>query len=424
MRSSRRIRAFGSIWIVFLGMAFVGMLGLAVDLAYLSLCTEQAQNVADATAFAGAWGLRHSQNAGGSLTAQTQSAFNASQATAQANTIGGQSVNVLNTDIVVGHFYRQGDPTTRPGFYSAPSPYANPYNAIQATAQRTNAINGPVPLMFGGIFGLASQSLTASAVALSTAGSAPGILILDPTSSSTLNITSTNASLTSQNGPIVVNSSSSTAFMASGTVSITASEIDIVGSYKGLGSVSLPTVKTGQKALADPLAALPAPAATGTAGTVSNKIYQPGYFSSGIHLSGSGTYTFQPGIYVIDNGLAATGTLALTGTNVTFIVRTGSVSLTGSGGMSFSPPASGTYSGVTVFQLPADTSAASLTGTSGTSITGALYFPGACLSLTGASSNFSNQIIAYQLHLTSGTPSIVVAAGTRFGAASNICLVQ
>lgn len=420
MRSSRGIRGFGSVWVVMIGMAFVGLLGLAVDMAYVSLCTEQAQNTADAAALAGAWGLRRSQNAGGSQTAQTQSAFTAAQNTALANYIARQSVTITNADIVPGHFYRPGDSKTYLGFVSDPAKGGLPYNAVQATAERTAAANGPVALMFGRIFGVPGQSLTSSAVAI-IGGRPPGIIVLDPGGSAALDLTGS-VYIASQNGSIAVNSSSSTGFKATGSVQIVASEIDVVGSYKATGSVTLPPVKTGQTAVVDPLAGLPAPAATGPAGVLTGTVFQPGYYANGISVTGSSNYTFQSGIYVIDKGISAAGSTVLSGSNVTLIIRTGSISMTGSSSLSLSAPTSGPYAGVTIFQLPTDSSAASLTGTSAT-LTGTLYFPAASLSYTGTSASFSNQIIAYQLHL-SGTASLTVPAGLRFGYTGGIALVQ
>jgi hypothetical protein len=67
------------------------------------------------------------------------------------------------------------------------------------------------------------------------------------------------------------------------------------------------------------------------------------------------------------------------------LTATDGISLSGKGNVTLSPPTSGLYTGLTLFQDRTSSAAASITGDSGFNVTGSLYFAGALLTVTGNS---------------------------------------
>ena len=161
----------------------------------------------------------------------------------------------------------------------------------------------------------------------------PTIVILNPTVSGALTL-SGNASL-NIGGTLYVDSGSSSAISASGNSHVTALVIDVHGGYQKSGNATFSvTPATMQPVLADPLAYLIAPTASGgTSVNVSGNSTQtinPGIYRS-IKVSGNGSLTLTPGLYIITGG----------GLSVT-----GNGSLSGSGVMIYNGGSGGTYGGI------------------------------------------------------------------------------
>lgn len=102
-----------------------------------------------------------------------------------------------------------------------------------------------------------------------------------------------------------------------------------------------------------------------------------GNFSS----TGSSSITMGSGLYEVGGNLQLTG--PLTGNGVTFYTQ-GSTTVTGSSNLTLTAPTSGMYSGVLLFQSRSDSSAVSITGSSGSTIQGIVYAPDSPLTLTGS----------------------------------------
>ncbi len=107
------------------------------------------------------------------------------------------------------------------------------------------------------------------------------------------------------------------------------------------GNIS-PVPVTGQPPTPDPLRFMPkpsqpaaAPAPSSTSGKNATTTYYPGYYASGLSLSG--TAVLSPGIYYI-NGNFSTNTGTVTGNGVMiFIDANGSLSLAGNGSVTLVP---------------------------------------------------------------------------------------
>ena len=222
------------------------------------------------------------------------------------------------------------------------------------------------------------------------------VYVLDASAGGALNL-SGNATL-SVDGVLVVDSSNTNAVKASGNAVVTAAGgFQVVGGVSASGKASVPA-PTGQPgATGDPLASLAAPTkgtvlpAVNVSGRTSQTI-NPGTYSS-IRVSGQAVLTLNPGIYYIaGGGLSVTGNGSIKGDRVMIYNggggegSYGGIALSGNGTVSLSAPTSGAYSGILFFQDRDNTRAMSLSGGSALSdIRGAIYAPGALLTLTGNS---------------------------------------
>jgi hypothetical protein len=122
-----------------------------------------------------------------------------------------------------------------------------------------------------------------------------------------------------------------------------------------------------------------------------NIVLQPGVYIGGISITGKGSITLSPGIYYMQGGgFSSTGQGALTGNQVMIYNNPQSnsdvINLAGQGATSLSPPTSGPYQGVLLFQhrtgVQPDVSVSG-SGTAPMSISGTFYAPGALLKVTG-----------------------------------------
>ncbi len=133
---------------------------LAVDVAWVAVVRNQLQNAADAAALAGARVL----TSGGTALNWSQAATAANQAVALNAAAGVQ----LSTGAVTAGYwnltrtpYGMQATTITPGTYDVP--------AVQVTVSRSTHVNGGnIPLLLGGLLGVASTSGSATAVAVVT----------------------------------------------------------------------------------------------------------------------------------------------------------------------------------------------------------------------------------------------------------------
>jgi Flp pilus assembly protein TadG len=211
---------------------------------------------------------------------------------------------------------------------------------------------------------------------------------------------------------VLVDSGSAKALTLTGSSSISAKYIGIAGSYSDSSNSPnslVPIPVTGISAASDPLAgkvsppaydpsscqADPHPTSSVTIGP--SDPTQPVCYN-GLSISGGGDVTLKPGVYVINGAFSSSGSTTVTTEDpsacgcdpgVTFYLPApnGSVSLTGSGGMTLSAPTTATnaYDGILFYQDPLDTNSMKLAGSSSAVIEGIVYAPSASLSLSGSS---------------------------------------
>jgi hypothetical protein len=223
---------------------------------------------------------------------------------------------------------------------------------------------------------------------------------------------------TVSNCSILDDSSDPTAALKrTGSGSISAQAIGIVGNYHQTGSGSIsPTPTTGMTAVSDPLS-LTAPsyvpsscnAAFNHSGSTSVTIPGPAVPGGticydGISNTGSGTITFPTGTYVINGNFSNSGSAGLSGTTgVTFYMAPGNntLSISGSGTINLAAPNAGVYSGILFYQDSGDTKTISISGSSSGTFSGIFYAPTAELDLTGSSgASFNTDLVVSSLTIT------------------------
>jgi len=204
---------------------------------------------------------------------------------------------------------------------------------------------------------LASNASGASALAEAIAFPC-ALCVMNPSARGAL-VATGRAGFTITGGSVVVDSNAQDAALWTGSASTSATAIDIVGSYRADGRVSLdPTPQTGVAPMADPLSGLTAPVLTGPAQpdpnadgrpsepgprqdrtprgqsdphgkphdgpqppdhTATPVTLSPGIYD-GLTVSGNAQVTLSPGVYVIAGPVNVSGNATLTGTGVTVYV--------------------------------------------------------------------------------------------------------
>jgi hypothetical protein len=222
-----------------------------------------------------------------------------------------------------------------------------------------------------------------------------------------------NGNLTMPDCGVLVDSASAKALTLTGSSSIAAKYIGIAGSYSDSSNSPnslVPIPVTGIAAASDPLAGKvsppsydpsscqgdPHPTSSVTIGP--SDPTQPVCYN-GLSVSGGGDVVLKPGVYVVNGAFSTTGSVNVrvqttaecgcTDPGVTFYLPApnGSVSLTGSGGLSLAAPTTATnaYDGILFYQDPLDTNSMKLAGSASAVIKGIVYAPSASLSLSGSS---------------------------------------
>ena len=222
------------------------------------------------------------------------------------------------------------------------------------------------------------------------------IYVLDPSAAGALSL-SGSASINIK-GTLVVDSSSSSAIVASGAAEVTASGgVLVEGGVIVSGSARV--AKTGTpSATLNPLENLAEPSVSGTPVSInvsgsSSRTIGPGVYSQ-INVSGSGKLTMTGGVYVIEGGgFSISGAGSVSGSGV-FIVNAGSdypsaggsyagITLSGAGSYNLAPMTSGTYSGILFYQTPDNSKAMTVSGAA-TGMSGTIDAPSASLTVSGS----------------------------------------
>jgi Flp pilus assembly protein TadG len=393
----------------------MGVMALVFDGGLLMAERRRAQSVSDAAALAAAYSLYNNYATNKGLDPNGTAAKLARQIASDNGYTNDGDTSTVTVNI---------PPLT--GSFKGKSGYAEVN--VQYNQQRC----------FSGIWGSSTISVTGRSVARGISSPAsPAILLLDPSMAKALDSTG-NGLISDTGGAIVIDSNNADAANITGGGNVSAPNINIYGGYNTTGGGQfVGTLKTGVAPTADPLSSLAVPDPT-TLTLQSSSNYkissggtytlQPGLYKGGIAISApSGTVTLEPGIYYMQGGgFSNSGGINLTGSGVMIYndpaKSSDEVDLTGNGTLTLSPPTTGTYKGVTIFENRTATATVKITGNGGMSLTGAVYAAAAEVDLTGNGSLnvIGSQIIANNMKVTGNgsvnvnyTPDATPARDTR-----------
>jgi hypothetical protein len=136
------------------------------------------------------------------------------------------------------------------------------------------------------------------------------------------------------------------------------------------------------------------------------KTISPGVFKGGIVVSGQGNLVMQPGVYYMDGGgfsFTGQGSLAAVGVMIFTAPKQSSdvIDISGTGNILLSPPTTGLYKGLSLFQDRESTNTLSVSGGGGMNITGTFYAANAMMKVSGGGdSKVGSQYISRYLTIT------------------------
>ena len=237
-------------------------------------------------------------------------------------------------------------------------PVTGPYQGQKGFAEVI--ITSQLSRAFSGIFGSNDLAVTSRSVAAGTMiPSKASILVLDPKKKGSLKLKGKNSSISVQ-GDIVVDSKSKDAVKVDKKSQIHAEHLLVTGSVsrKSKGLIDA-DVQTGVVATSDPMQSLPTPAKSTTLDpndfktSVNGKdVFKlpPGTYKE-LKFSKDDVVQMQPGIFHVENGVEFKGSTSVDGQEV-MIFNAGKkgFKIESTGEVSITPPTSGIYEGISLFQ--------------------------------------------------------------------------
>jgi hypothetical protein len=348
-------------------IALMSMVAIALDGGMLLDRRRSCQAAADAAALAAAEDLYYNWQGNRGMDTQ-KTAYQSALDTASANGFnndGTSSIVTINIPPKTGNF-------------------------VGLAGYAEVIIQYNQPRGFSGILGSGDMPVRARAVARALwVPFNNGIIVLHPTAQGAL-YANGNGSTSVANANIIVDSNNSLAAETVGNAVITDVNkvIDITGSNPGYSGDFKGTILTGQYPVPDPLAYLPEPDPNTmpiqTVPSTGNDItLYPGVYQGGLSFSGQTNVTMKPGIYYMQGGgfsFAGQGNLNATGVMVFSDVG---ISVTGLGSVTWSPPTTGIYKGISYFEDRLSSATAKVAGNGQYNITGTFYVAGGLTDLQG-----------------------------------------
>jgi hypothetical protein len=353
----------------------LGFAGTSVDVGYWRYQQRQQQNAVDSAAVGGAQALDAAgcpSQSSATTAAQTDAATYgyASSAVAVSNppTTGAYAGNTCAVSVTVT--------AKKPGFFAQ---------------------------IFGSRFGLITESTSATAELVSTNNNC--IYLMSTTSTSNFN----GGAVSAPGCGVSINGPSK---FCGGT--ITAARIGYAGAAPTVcGQPFGSATPAPQMTAPNPCSNITActylannPPATTNCQTLQgnmNQTLSPGCYNT-LTMGGCGTVTLKPGVYVL-NGTSNFSNSSFVGTGVTFYVTASGTApdFSTANSATISPPTTGTYANVLYYQVPTNTSAPNLSGSS-VHWSGLVYAPGALnVNFDGAKGDYDVLVLgSANLNSTSG----------------------
>lgn len=263
-----------------------------------------------------------------------------------------------------------------------------------------------------------------------------GILCLDPTSAASLKVQGQCYGLVPDSAVIVNSSDGSAADGGGQGGSLTSKSFEITGGVNQSGGEQfLGPIHTGVPPTPDPYRNLaePDPATMPTrrlnqakvedlGGGLKRYTLDPGVYDGGLSFSGQDVVVLKPGNYYMKGGgfkFSGTDSTSLTAQGVMLYNgpgnngRAGDISITGTASVTWTPPTTGVYQGLSFFQARNVTQTITISGNGNMNIKGAYYARDAMIDIGGNGVNYiGNQFIAWQMTMHgSGTYIVPWDAG-------------
>jgi Flp pilus assembly protein TadG len=422
-RASRARRGSVIPLIAVLLPALFGMMAIVIELGMAMDSRRKAQVAADLAALAGATDIFTNYNS----YKRNGYFFNQAQQAALNNALA----NGFNND-------RQSNTVTVNIYDETRNPYPNLQGGQWQTIRPPRdfiyievIINAKQPRFFSSIWSTDPLPIAARAVARTNfAANQAGVLVLDPSSKGSFNVTGGASVVITGDASLVVDSANAAGATTTGSGNVLSSVYYFSGT-PGWNSTSSGTfnnlatglfdssiINSGVPPTPDPLAGLPVPTMPPTAtlpdGKLANRAVNwtgnnqygavngvltlsPGTYA-GISGSGSGTIVLQPGIYYMNGGgfgISGGASMTVSGPaspdtgNGVMIYNnpqsnSDNLSFTGTSGFVYLPaPDIGTYKGISLFQARSATNTVSVNGNGNTQITGTFYAAGGTLGISG-----------------------------------------
>jgi hypothetical protein len=219
------------------------------------------------------------------------------------------------------------------------------------------------------------------------------------TSSSGSTGTTSSGSSTSSSGSSGTGSSGSSSSSSSGSSSSS------TGSTSSSGSTGSSSSTSGSSSSSSSSSSGSSSTSSSGGGSGTTYYLTPGVFSGGLKFSGQDSVVMAPGIYYMDGGgFSFSGQGSLTGSGVMiYNAPSGSsdnISITGKGNVSLTPPTSGPYTGLLLFQDRTSNADMKVTGNGSFDITGTFYAAGANVKIEGNGDvSVGSQYISNQLDI-------------------------
>jgi putative Flp pilus-assembly TadE/G-like protein len=243
-----------------------------------------------------------------------------------------------------------------------------------------------------------------------------GIHVLDPSQKGALNATGTGTASVTGGAKVIVNSDNPEAAITNGGT-VTATELDITGgiSSTGSGGGFFGGINLGTPPQPDPLRGIPEPDPTmlsdqshgNTHFSNGSHTLSPGVYHGGITIGGQASATLLPGIYYMDGGgfqMSGQGNLYAAGVMIFNAPKSSSdvITITGSssGSVYLTPPTTGIYQGLTLFQDRESTNTLTVSGSGNMYVTGTFYAADALMKVSGGgASQIGSQFISRLLEI-------------------------
>jgi Flp pilus assembly protein TadG len=397
-----------------------GVAAIAIDGGSIMDDVQKVQAAADASALSAAEELYRNWKAGQGFDLNS-AAKNTALAVAASNGFPNDGVNTIITPNAVS-VSTSGVVTPRHGIFCPPvsGAFANKPGYVEVVIQYNQK------RYFSSIYGSDRIQVRGRSVAEGGWRAAnAGILLLDPASSGSLNIVG-GARMEVHGAPLIVDSAAADAITTSGGGSIYVSpqkSVDVTGvpGYSGSGLTG--TLNSGVPPTPDPLAYLPEPDWIAAGAPDYGKLVvagqrvvtiTPGCYHNGITVSGEATLIMMPGIYYMDGGgfsFTGQGSLVAEGVMIVNLPRNNSdvININGTGAITLSPPTTGLYQGISIWQQRSSTNTIYVTGNGATQLSGTFYTQHGTMNVTGNGTTdvLGSQYISWNM-VVNGNGSFIV----------------